>query len=33
VKPCVEHHPLADITQVFAAVHHRDIKRRAVLVP
>jgi 6-hydroxycyclohex-1-ene-1-carbonyl-CoA dehydrogenase len=33
VKPFVELHPLADINQVFAAVHHRDIKRRAVLVP
>lgn len=33
IKPFVETHPLADINRVFAAVHHRDIKRRAVLVP
>ena len=33
IKPFVETHALADINQVFAAVHHRDIKRRAVLVP
>jgi 6-hydroxycyclohex-1-ene-1-carbonyl-CoA dehydrogenase len=33
VKPFVETHPLADINRVLAAVHHRDIKRRAVLVP
>ena len=33
VKPFVETHPLADINRVFEAVHHRDIKRRAVLVP
>jgi 6-hydroxycyclohex-1-ene-1-carbonyl-CoA dehydrogenase len=33
VKPFVETHPLSDINQVFEAVHHRDIKRRAVLVP
>jgi 6-hydroxycyclohex-1-ene-1-carbonyl-CoA dehydrogenase len=33
VKPFVETHPLADINHVFEAVHHRDIKRRAVLVP
>jgi len=29
----VEPHPLDDINRVFAAVHHRDIKRRAGLVP
>ena len=33
VKPFVEKHPLDEINRVFAAVHHRDIKRRAVLVP
>jgi 6-hydroxycyclohex-1-ene-1-carbonyl-CoA dehydrogenase len=33
VKPFVETHPLSDINRVFEAVHHRDIKRRAVLVP
>jgi len=33
IKPFVETHPLADINRVFEAVHHRDIKRRAVLVP
>jgi 6-hydroxycyclohex-1-ene-1-carbonyl-CoA dehydrogenase len=33
LKPFVETHPLADINRVFEAVHHRDIKRRAVLVP
>jgi 6-hydroxycyclohex-1-ene-1-carbonyl-CoA dehydrogenase len=33
VKPFVETHPLADINRVFEAVHHHDIKRRAVLVP
>ena len=33
IKPFVETHPLADINKVFAAVHHRDIKKRAVLVP
>jgi len=33
VKPFVEVHPLADINRVFEAVHHREIKRRAVLVP
>lgn len=33
VKSFVETHPLADINQVFEAVHHRKIKRRAVLVP
>jgi 6-hydroxycyclohex-1-ene-1-carbonyl-CoA dehydrogenase len=33
LKPFVETHPLDDINRVFEAVHHRDIKRRAVLVP
>jgi 6-hydroxycyclohex-1-ene-1-carbonyl-CoA dehydrogenase len=33
IKPFVEPHPLDDINRVFAAVHHREIKRRAVLVP
>jgi 6-hydroxycyclohex-1-ene-1-carbonyl-CoA dehydrogenase len=33
VKPFVEAHPLDDINAVFDAVHHRAIRRRAVLVP
>ncbi|MEQ1805727.1 MAG: 6-hydroxycyclohex-1-ene-1-carbonyl-CoA dehydrogenase [Burkholderiaceae bacterium] len=33
IKPFVELHPLDDINDVFAAVHHHDIKKRAVLVP
>ena len=33
IKPFVEAHPLDDINDVFAAVHHRDIKRRVVLTP
>jgi len=33
IKPFVETHPLADINQVFSAVHDRNIKKRAVLVP
>jgi 6-hydroxycyclohex-1-ene-1-carbonyl-CoA dehydrogenase len=33
LKSFVEPHPLDDINRVFEAVHHRDIKRRAVLVP
>ncbi len=33
IKPFVEQHPLDDINRVFAAVHHREIKRRAILVP
>jgi 6-hydroxycyclohex-1-ene-1-carbonyl-CoA dehydrogenase len=33
LKPFVETHPLDEINRVFEAVHHRDIKRRAVLVP
>jgi 6-hydroxycyclohex-1-ene-1-carbonyl-CoA dehydrogenase len=33
LKSFVEPHPLDDINRVFAAVHHREIKRRAVMVP
>lgn len=33
VKPFVEVHPLAEINRVFEGTHHREIKRRAVLVP
>ena len=33
IAPFVETHPLADINRVFAAVHHREIKKRAVMVP
>ncbi len=33
IKPFVETHPLAQINSVFEAVHHRDIKKRAVMVP
>ncbi len=33
IKPFVETHPLSDINHVFAAVHHREIKKRAVMVP
>jgi 6-hydroxycyclohex-1-ene-1-carbonyl-CoA dehydrogenase len=33
LKPFVETHPLDDINRVFAAVHHREIKKRAILVP
>ena len=33
VKPFIEQHPLDDINRVFEAVHHREIRRRAVLVP
>ncbi len=33
VKPFVETHPLEDINRVLPAVHHREISRRAVLVP
>ncbi|MCL4801569.1 MAG: 6-hydroxycyclohex-1-ene-1-carbonyl-CoA dehydrogenase [Burkholderiales bacterium] len=33
LKPFVETRPLAEINDVFEAVHHRDIKRRAILVP
>jgi 6-hydroxycyclohex-1-ene-1-carbonyl-CoA dehydrogenase len=33
VLPFVERHPLDDVNRVFEAVHRRDIKRRAVMVP
>ncbi len=33
IKPFVETRPLDDINRVFDAVHHREIRRRAVLVP
>jgi 6-hydroxycyclohex-1-ene-1-carbonyl-CoA dehydrogenase len=33
IAPFVETHPLDDINRVFDAVHHREIRRRAVLVP
>lgn len=33
IKPFVETHPLDDINRVFAAVHHREIRKRAVMVP
>jgi 6-hydroxycyclohex-1-ene-1-carbonyl-CoA dehydrogenase len=33
VAPFVERHPLDDINRVFEAVHHGELKRRAVLVP
>jgi 6-hydroxycyclohex-1-ene-1-carbonyl-CoA dehydrogenase len=33
VTPFVEKHPLSDINHVFEAVHHGELKRRAVLVP
>ncbi|MGE5337236.1 MAG: 6-hydroxycyclohex-1-ene-1-carbonyl-CoA dehydrogenase [Gemmatimonadota bacterium] len=33
IKPFVETHPLSDINHVFDAVHHREIKKRAVMVP
>jgi 6-hydroxycyclohex-1-ene-1-carbonyl-CoA dehydrogenase len=33
IKPFVEAHPLDDINRVFAAVHQREIKKRAVMVP
>ena len=33
VAPFVEKHPLDEINQIFAAVHHGDLKRRAILVP
>ena len=33
VAPFVEKHPLDQINQIFAAVHHGELKRRAVLVP
>ncbi len=33
IKPFVETHPLDDINRVLAAVHRREIRKRAVLVP
>lgn len=33
VAPFVEKHPLHEINRIFAAVHHGELKRRAVLVP
>lgn len=33
ILPFVEHHPLDDINAVFEAVHARELKRRAILVP
>jgi 6-hydroxycyclohex-1-ene-1-carbonyl-CoA dehydrogenase len=33
VAPFVEKHPLDEINQIFAAVHHGGLKRRAILVP
>jgi 6-hydroxycyclohex-1-ene-1-carbonyl-CoA dehydrogenase len=33
VAPFVEKHPLDEINQIFEAVHHGELKRRAVLVP
>jgi len=33
LKPFVEVHPLDDINHVFADVHHKVIKKRAILVP
>ncbi|RPH61567.1 MAG: 6-hydroxycyclohex-1-ene-1-carbonyl-CoA dehydrogenase [Burkholderiales bacterium] len=33
IKPFVEPHPLDEINRVLEAVHHREIRRRAVLVP
>ena len=33
IKPLVEAHRLDDINDVFAAVHERSIKKRAVLIP
>jgi len=33
VAPFVERHPLDDINKIFDAVHHGELKRRAVLVP
>ena len=33
IEPFVEEHPLDDINRVLAAVHHREIKKRAVMVP
>ena len=33
LKPFVETHPLDDLNRVFAAVHHKEIRKRAVMVP
>ena len=33
LAPFVERHPLSDLNRVFDAVHHRAIRRRAVMVP
>ncbi len=33
IQPFVEMHPLDDINRVFEAVHHKEIKKRAVMVP
>ncbi len=33
IKPFVEAHSLDDINRIFAAVHHREIKKRVVLTP
>ena len=33
IAPFVEQHPLHDINRVFEAVHHKEIKKRAVMVP
>lgn len=33
LKPFIEQQPLSAINQVFAAVHHQEMKRRAILVP
>ncbi|HRI17500.1 MAG TPA: 6-hydroxycyclohex-1-ene-1-carbonyl-CoA dehydrogenase [Burkholderiaceae bacterium] len=33
IKPFVETHSLEDINRVFGAVHHKEIKKRAVMVP
>lgn len=33
IEPFIETHPLHDINAVFAAVHGREIKRRAILIP
>ena len=33
VAPFVEKHPLDQINRIFAAVHHGELKRRAILIP
>ena len=33
LKPFVESRPLDDINRVFADVHHKVIKKRAILIP